>query len=217
MAAVIYCTFENVQGSMIDCQYPDGYISSENFKLIAHAVIPRADLTDQPIVIAEFEHFIIGFPQRIEGTQYSRNTLLFNLCFIVRTRESHWQHYDPPGQDFPLDYENLDSGLQPSLLSAYELAVRKINRYLAYMEEENAALSQDTIKKTVDEGEETLIHQFLRQIFTDLREKGLCVTSLGNDLPPLYLIVRCFYSSIACYSVFLIQCYFSSVSIYTTT
>ncbi|VDK23278.1 unnamed protein product [Taenia asiatica] len=188
LAAVIYCTFENVQGSMIDCQYPDGYISSENFKLIAHAVIPRADLTDQPIVIAEFEHFIIGFPQRIEGTQYSRNTLLFNLCFVVRSREFQWQHHDLTGQDFPLDYENLHNGLQPSLLSAYELTVRKINRYLAYMEEENAALSQDTIKKEVDEGEETLIHQFLRQIYTDLREKGLCVTSLGNDLPPLYLI-----------------------------
>ncbi|VDM32833.1 unnamed protein product [Hydatigera taeniaeformis] len=188
LAAVIYCTFENVQGSMIDCQYPDGYISSENFKLIAHAVIPRADLTDQPIVIAEFGHFIIGFPQRIEGTQYSRNTLLFNLCFVVHSRDIQWQHCDLTGQDFPLDHENLSNGLQPALQSAYELTVRKINRYLAYMEEENAALSRDTIKRAVDGSEEILIHRFLRQIFTDLREKGLCVTSLSDDLPPLYLI-----------------------------
>ncbi|CDS41470.1 nitrogen permease regulator 2 protein [Echinococcus multilocularis] len=188
LAAVIYCTFENVQGSMIDCQYPDGYISNENFKLIAHAVIPRADLTNQPIVIAEFEHFIIGFPQRIEGTRYSRNTLLFNLCFVVRSREFQLQHYDLTGQDFPLHYEDIHSGLQPALQSAYELTVRKINRYLAYMEEENAALSQDTFKQAVDGGNETLIHRFLRQVFTDLRQKGLCVTSLGDDLPPLYLI-----------------------------
>ena len=175
---------------MIDCQYPDGYISLENFKQIAHAVIPRADLTDQTITISEFGHLIIGFPQRIEGTQYSRNTLLFNLCFIIRPRESQWPHYDLTGQDFPLDFGSIHNGLQPALQSAYELTVRKINRYLAYMEEENSVLSSDTLKTEVKSNNETLIHRFLRQIFTDLREQGLCVTGLDDDLPPLYLIVR---------------------------
>ncbi|VDO12304.1 unnamed protein product [Rodentolepis nana] len=173
---------------MIDCQYPDGFISTENFKLISHAIIPRAELTDQPITIAEFGHFVIGFPQRIEGTQYCRNTLLFNLCFIVRSRASLHQNYDLTGQDFPLDVDTTTNGLQPALQSAYELTVRKINRYLAYMEEENAALSQNTIKKTIKDGGETLIHRFLRQTYTDLREQGLCVTGLGDELPPLYLI-----------------------------
>ncbi|VDD79947.1 unnamed protein product [Mesocestoides corti] len=56
------------------------------------------------------------------------------------------------------------------------------------MEEENAVLSQDTIKKPIGEGGETVLHQFLRQIFTDLREQGLCVTGLGEDLPQLYLL-----------------------------
>ncbi|KAM3173917.1 hypothetical protein ACTXT7_011619 [Hymenolepis weldensis] len=188
LAGVIFCTFENVQGSMIDCQYPDGFISTENFKLISHAIIPRAELTDQPITIAEFGHFVIGFPQRIEGTQYSRNTLLFNLCFIVRSWASLHQNYDLTGQDFPLDVDTSTNGLQPALQSAYELTVRKINRYLAYMEEENAALSQNTIKNIVRNGSETLLHRFLRQIYIDLREQGLCVTGLGDELPPLYLI-----------------------------
>ncbi|VDL64729.1 unnamed protein product [Hymenolepis diminuta] len=181
---------------MIDCQYPDGFISTENFKLISHAIIPRAELTDQPITIAEFGHFVIGFPQRIEGTQYSRNTLLFNLCFIVRPWASLHQNYDLTGQDFPLDVDTSTNGLQPALQSAYELTVRKINRYLAYMEEENAALSQNTIKNIVRNGGETLLHRFLRQIYIDLREQGLCVTGLSDELPPLYLIVSYLHISI---------------------
>ncbi|KAM7537756.1 hypothetical protein Aperf_G00000078709 [Anoplocephala perfoliata] len=188
LEGVIYCTFENVQGSMIDCQYPDDFISTENFKLISHAVIPRAELTDQPITIAEFGHFVIGFPQRIEGTQYSRNTLLFNLCFIVSSRTSRHQNSDLTRQDFPLDIVGTSNGLQTALQYAYELTVRKINRYLAHMEEENAALSQNFIKRTAKNGNETRIHKFLRQIYTELREQGLCVTGLGDEFPPLYLI-----------------------------
>ncbi len=134
---------------------------------------------------------MVGFPQRIEGTQYSRNTLLFNLCFVIRPRSQPWQQDDLTGEIFSLDGESAHVGLRPALQSAYELTVRKVNRYLAYMEEETAVLSRDAVKNTndgIDSGE-SVMYRFLRQIWTDLREQGLCVTGLGDDLPPLYLIV----------------------------
>lgn len=95
------------------------------------------------------------------------------------------------GQAFSLDSGGFNSGLRPAIQAAYELTVRKANRYLAHMEKDCAVLSQETAKKPVDASPdgESFIHRFLRQIWSDLRERGLCVTSLGNDLPPLYLIV----------------------------
>ncbi|VDN15487.1 unnamed protein product, partial [Dibothriocephalus latus] len=144
----------------------------DQFKQIAHAVIPRADLTHQPITIEEFGHFIVGFPQRIEGTQYKRNTLLFNVCLVVKPQSGACCYDDLTGRHFCLD--DGVAGLRPAVQVAYELTARKINRYLAYLEEEFSTLSQTTAQTLIpdvsssgetNENAEAPMQLFLRRIW----------------------------------------------------
>ncbi|KAL7065238.1 hypothetical protein AAHC03_05634 [Spirometra sp. Aus1] len=194
LVGILYSTFENVRGPVICYQYPKDYVSTDQFKQIAHAVIPRADLTHQPITIEEFGHFIVGFPQRIEGTQYKRNTLLFNVCLVIKPQSGACCYEDLTGRHFCLD--DGVAGLRPTVQFAYELTARKINRYLAYLEEEFSTLSQKTAQTPVPdvfsglakENSEAPMQLFLWRIWSDLREHGLCVATLSDSLPPLYLI-----------------------------
>ncbi|BHF66121.1 Nitrogen permease regulator-like 2 [Sparganum proliferum] len=194
LVGILYSTFENVRGPVICYQYPKDYVSTDQFKQIAHAVIPRADLTHQPITIEEFGHFIVGFPQRIEGTQYKRNTLLFNVCLVIKPQSGACCYEDLTGRHFCLD--DGVAGLRPAVQVAYELTARKINRYLAYLEEEFSTLSQKTSQTLVPdafsglakESAEAPMQLFLWRIWSDLREHGLCVATLIDSLPPLYLI-----------------------------
>ncbi|VDM04266.1 unnamed protein product, partial [Schistocephalus solidus] len=215
LVGILYSAFENVRGPVIGYQYPKDYVSTtdvyvvdialhtnnfnlsflqDQFKQIAHAVIPRADLTHRPITIEEFGHFIVGFPQRIEGTQYKRNTLLFNVCLVVKPQSGACCYDDLTGRHFCLD--DGVAGLRPAVQVAYELTARKINRYLAYLEEEFATLSQNTAQNLIPDvysgftngTAEAPMQLFLWRIWSDLREHGLCVATLCDTLPPLYLI-----------------------------
>ncbi|CAH8848567.1 unnamed protein product [Trichobilharzia szidati] len=175
LAAILCATFENVQGTVIAYQYPPNYVSPTQFKEIGNAVIPRAELAFRLVTIEAFKHYVIGCLQRIEGVQYKRNTLQFNICLVIKPKStpdrddiSHWQFWD----------DQSAGGLRPNVQAAYEALTLKINRYFYSLEEQCAFLSRalghhdgavNSVKLTC-----------LDSIYKQLHESGMCIISFPN-------------------------------------
>ncbi|CAH8539134.1 unnamed protein product [Schistosoma curassoni] len=176
LAAILCATFENVQGTVIAYQYPHNYVSPTQFKEIGNAVIPRAELAFRLVTIEAFRHYVIGCLQRIEGVQYKRNTLQFNICLVIKPKAtanrddiSHWQFWD--------DYSA--GGLRPNVQAAYEALTLKINRYFYALEEQCGFLSRSLGHH---EGVEKCVKLLrLKSIYKQLHESGMCILSFPNS------------------------------------
>ncbi|CAH8521463.1 unnamed protein product [Heterobilharzia americana] len=175
LAAILCATFENVQGTVIAYQYPHNYVSSTQFKEIGNAVIPRAELAFRLVTIEAFKHYVIGCLQRIEGVQYKRNTLQFNMCLVIKPRPtsdrddiSHWQFWD----------DQSAGGLRPNVQAAYEALTLKINRYFYALEEQCAFLSRALEHHEGAVGCVKL--PCLDSIYKQLHESGMCIVSFPN-------------------------------------
>ncbi|ELT87086.1 hypothetical protein CAPTEDRAFT_131156, partial [Capitella teleta] len=59
------------------------YLSKEEFDNIQVYIITKPKLTDKIITLNALGKKIIGCPICIEGRQYVRNALIFNLCLVV--------------------------------------------------------------------------------------------------------------------------------------
>lgn len=162
---------------------------------MSNAVIPRAELTSQLITVEAFQHYVIGFPQRIEGAQYERNMLQFNFCFVLKPLASTatfaleqtedvvscWQHWQ----------DQSAGTLSTGTLAAYELLVSKINSFFKELEEDCSVLSQELFSdyETSSQPESKLsIH--LNSIFDQLHACGMCEIPFEN-YGSLYLHVSC--------------------------
>ncbi|VDP61366.1 unnamed protein product [Schistosoma mattheei] len=146
------------------------------FKEIGNAVIPRAELAFRLVTIEAFRHYVIGCLQRIEGVQYKRNTLQFNICLVIKPKAtanrddiSHWQFWD--------DYSA--GGLRPNVQAAYEALTLKINRYFYALEEQCGFLSRSLGHH---EGVEKCVKLLrLKSIYKQLHESGMCILSFPNS------------------------------------
>ncbi|CAH8621262.1 unnamed protein product [Dicrocoelium dendriticum] len=174
LAAIFLATFENNRGTVISHQFPEDYVSSAQFKEISNVVLPRAELAFRLITVDAFQHYVIGCPQRIEGDQYQRNTLQFNICLVLKPKPcsslddvTRWQfwHDQPVG------------GLRLPIHAAYEALVLKINRYFHAWEEECGFLSTH-LGKSADEQGYMVMSKCLESIFRQLHADGTCVLDL---------------------------------------
>lgn len=137
---------------------------------------------------------MIGCLQRIEGVQYKRNTLQFNICLVIKPKAtanrddiSHWQFWD--------DYSA--GGLRPNVQAAYEALTLKINRYFYALEEQCGFLSRSLGHH---EGVEKCVKLLrLKSIYKQLHESGMCILSFPNS-GSLYLRV-CFIDPINVFKI----------------
>ncbi|EDO45161.1 predicted protein [Nematostella vectensis] len=119
---ILFCEFHPVAGPKIVYQSPEDFISKEEFDCVADYIIPKPELQRKLITVNALGHKFMGCPISIENAKYSRNALLFNVCFVFT--------------------ENPDT-------VCYENVVKKLAEYLTTLELEDGFLSKDETKETL--------------------------------------------------------------------
>ncbi|KER23304.1 hypothetical protein T265_08788 [Opisthorchis viverrini] len=173
LSAIFFSTFENVRGTVIAHQYPPNYVSPAQFREISNAVLPRAELAFRLITVEAFQHYVIGCPQRIEGDQYQRNTLQFNICLVLKPKPcsnvddvTRWRFWTSESA----------GGLRLPIQAAYEALALKINRYFYAVEQECAFLSGRMERNCGEDVELPCLDSIFQQLHSD----GTCVLDIEN-------------------------------------
>ncbi|KAI4525029.1 nitrogen permease regulator 2 [Schizophyllum commune Loenen D] len=132
--SVFYAVFDVQKGPKIVYQVPEGLIATSgpsnpalgaqrsgssnrilfNFDDISKYVIPPSPLCGRLVTCATKHYRIVGHPVALEGAQYERNYLYYNVCFVFERSAD---------------------------VSCYEPIVRKVNRVLTSCEEESKYIS----------------------------------------------------------------------------
>lgn len=151
LAGVVFAVFDIVLGPKIVSQTPRALVSADQFDAISDYVIAKPCLCGRLVSVAlppraagGLDAFaaaatapddvlrLVGFPQVIEHRKYPRNSLFFNVAFVLR---------------FPReDGADADPALLPPSDHAPHLAVvgdalRKLGRFLCDLEAEEEFLS----------------------------------------------------------------------------
>ncbi|XP_015764200.1 PREDICTED: nitrogen permease regulator 2-like protein [Acropora digitifera] len=119
---ILFCEFHPIAGPKIVHQFPEDYISKEKFDCVAVYIIPKPELQSKLITINALEHKFVGCPISIENAKYSRNALLFNVCFVLAP-----------------DVDTI----------RYEGVVKKLAGYMVTLELESGYLSQEDTKSSL--------------------------------------------------------------------
>lgn len=119
---ILFCEFHPIAGPKIVHQFPEDYISKEKFDCVAVYIIPKPELQSKLITINALEHKFVGCPISIENAKYSRNALLFNVCFVLAP-----------------DVDTI----------RYESVVKKLAGYMVTLELESGYLSQEDTKSSL--------------------------------------------------------------------
>lgn len=122
LQCILFCEFHPIAGPKIVYQFPEDYISKEEFDCVAVYIIPKPELQSKLITINALNHKFIGCPISIENAKYSRNALLFNVCFALGP------HVDT---------------------IRFEGVVKKLAEYMTSLELEEGFLSQEETKATL--------------------------------------------------------------------
>ncbi|XP_031573687.1 GATOR complex protein NPRL2-like [Actinia tenebrosa] len=121
---ILFCEFHPIAGPKIVYQSPDNFISKEEFDCVAVYIIPKPELQSKVITVNALNYKFVGCPVSIENAKYSRNALLFNVCFVF--------------------------GSTSDTIS-YEGVVKKLANYLTTLELEDGFLSNEESKETLPE------------------------------------------------------------------
>ena len=113
---IMFCEFDPIAGPRIAYQSPEEFISKGQFDSIAPYVITKPQLQGCLITLKAFDYKFLGCSVGIESAKYSRNALLFNVCFV-------------------LDEEICTD--------KYEGVVKKLVAYLKTLEQESGFISQE--------------------------------------------------------------------------
>ncbi|XP_068713693.1 GATOR1 complex protein NPRL2-like isoform X1 [Montipora foliosa] len=119
---ILFCEFHPIAGPKIVHQFPEDYISKEKFDCVAVYIIPKPELQSKLITINALNHKFVGCPISIENAKYSRNALLFNVCFVLGP--------------------NVDT-------IRYEGVVKKLAGYMTTLELEDGYLSKEETKSSL--------------------------------------------------------------------
>lgn len=84
LECILFCEFHPIAGPKIVYQVPEDFISKEEFDCVAVYIIPKPELQSKLITVNALGHKFVGCPVSIENAKYSRNALLFNVCFVLR-------------------------------------------------------------------------------------------------------------------------------------
>ncbi|KAJ7381925.1 Nitrogen permease regulator-like 2 [Desmophyllum pertusum] len=122
LECILFCEFHPIAGTKIVYQVPEDFISKEEFDCVAVYIIPKPELQSKLITINALDHKFIGCPISIENAKYSRNALLFNVCFVLGP--------------------NVDT-------IRYEGVVKKLAGYMTSLELEYGFLSQEETKASL--------------------------------------------------------------------
>ncbi|RWS25154.1 nitrogen permease regulator 2-like protein [Leptotrombidium deliense] len=132
IACIFFCEFHAVAGPKIAYQVPEDYVSKENFDSLSVYLIPKPELQGRLITVNACNMKIIGFPCGIDHQKYSRNRLLFNLCFVF----------------------------EPTMRTVqYEPIVKKLANYLVHLELECGFIFNESTKAKLPELMTSIKHQ----------------------------------------------------------
>lgn len=84
LECILFCEFHPIAGPKIVYQVPKEFISKEEFDCVAVYIIPKPELQSKLITVNALDHKFVGCPISIENAKYSRNALVFNVCFVLR-------------------------------------------------------------------------------------------------------------------------------------
>ncbi|XP_020616823.1 nitrogen permease regulator 2-like protein isoform X2 [Orbicella faveolata] len=122
LECILFCEFHPIAGPKIVYQVPEDFISKEEFDCVAVYIIPKPELQSKLITINALDRKFIGCPISIENAKYSRNALVFNVCFVLGP--------------------NVDT-------IRYEGVVKKLAGYMTSLELEYGFLSQEETKASL--------------------------------------------------------------------
>lgn len=122
--AILYCEFHAHEGPKILYQAPENFMAAETFQSLNAYIIPKIELQGRLITVNSLGYKILGFPVGIDNKKYTRNRLVFNLCFVCETSKRTVQ---------------------------YEPLVKKLARYFINLEVENSFLSDEESKAKLPE------------------------------------------------------------------
>ena len=122
LKSIIYCEFDTLLGPQIAYQFPNEFITKEQMDSIAPYIITKPVFQGHLISLKAFSFTFMGFPVVIEGKQYSRNALFFNVVFVFN------------GSDDAQEYEPV---------------VKKLANYLMILEKEGSYLSSEETKSNM--------------------------------------------------------------------
>lgn len=105
--SILYCEFHTTAGPMIVHQMPPGYVTKEQFDSLSNYLIPKPELERRLQTINALGLKIIGFPIGIDHSRYSRNRLIFNVCFVCRPHMRTF-HYEPLVKKLNRYFEELE-------------------------------------------------------------------------------------------------------------
>ena len=119
---IMFCEFDPIAGPRIAYQSPEDFISKGQFDSIAPYVITKPQLQHSIITLKAFDYKFVGCSVGIENAKYSRNALLFNVCFVL---------------DEEIGTEK------------YEGVVKKLVAYLKTLEQESGFISQEETRNKI--------------------------------------------------------------------
>lgn len=95
IVCIFFSEFHPVAGPKITYQVPKDYLSKESFDSLSVYIIPKHELHGKLMTVNALGHKIIGFPMIIDNPKkYTRNELIFNLCFVCKASQRSVQ-YEP--------------------------------------------------------------------------------------------------------------------------
>lgn len=119
---ILYCEFDSRAGPVIVHQVPNEYVTKEQFDSLRNYLIPKPKSERRLLTINALGLKIIGYPIGIDNSRYSRNRLIFNICFVCL----------PDMRTF-----------------YYEPIVKKLNRYFEELELECQFLTNSTTRNKI--------------------------------------------------------------------
>ena len=161
---IMFCEFDPVAGPRIAYQSPEDFISKGQFDSIAPYVITKPQLQHTLITLKAFDYKFLGCSVGIENAKYSRNALLFNVCFV-------------------LDEEICTD--------KYEGVVKKLVAYLKTLEQESGFISQEATRNKIQFMLTAILHGLNRKGECNIKIDGSNTIYLklvhGRGHPPAVL------------------------------
>lgn len=105
--SILYCEFHTTAGPMIVHQMPQGYVTKEQFDSLSNYLIPKPELERRLQTVNALGLKIIGYPIGIDHARYSRNRLIFNVCFVCQPHMRTF-HYEPLVKKLNRYFEELE-------------------------------------------------------------------------------------------------------------
>ena len=81
-SAILYCEFDPDRGPRMVFQDPPDTVPSEIAEFLSDHLVASSDLCGQLISVAAFNRRFVGHPEHIRNARYTRNQLIFSVCFV---------------------------------------------------------------------------------------------------------------------------------------